>query len=274
MSDESENKAGAWQPVTFKGVAQFAHASLGRLFLAQLAVAALTAIVVVWFLTTAWIPVVEQAIGQTRPGAAIEQGKLVWPGGQAQRLAESSFIEFIVAPGEDHGIGQTADLQVELSAGELKLRSLFGYLALPYSTERISLNPGDVEATWGAWKGPLAATVGGLTVVWLLVVWFVLAAVYSVPALLFGFYANRPTAFAERFKLSAAALLPAALLLDAAIFLYALGQLTLVGLVVAVVLHVALGWAYLIIAMLQLPTVETAEGGNPFTNSLGSGGRP
>ena len=101
---------------------------------------------------------------------------------------------------------------------------------------------------------------------------FVLAAVYSVPALLFGFYSNRPMAFAERFKLSAAALLPAALLFDAAIFLYALGQLTLVGLGVAGVLHIALGWAYLIIAILQLPTVEIAKG-NPFSKTLRSGGR-
>ena len=98
-----------------------------------------------------------------------------------------------------------------------------------------------------------------------------MACVYSVPALLFGFYANRPTSFAERFKLSAAALLPAALLFDAAILLYALGQLTLVGLAVANVLHILVGWAYLIIAMLQLPMVEAATG-NPFSRSTGAGG--
>lgn len=272
MSDDSENKAGAWQPLTFNGAARFAHASLGRLFLAQFIVAVTTAIVLVWFLTIGWIPVVDRAIKETRPGAAIERGRLVWPGGQSQRLAESSFIEFVVTPGGDHSIGQTADLQVELSVDEVKLRSLFGYLALPYSGERMSLSPEDVEATWGAWKSPLSAVIGGFTVVWLLMAWFVLAAVYSVPALLLGFYANRPSTFAERFKISAASLLPAALLLDAAILLYGLGLLSLVGLVVANALHFAVGWAYLVIAMLQLPTVETAQG-NPFSKFSGRGGR-
>jgi hypothetical protein len=272
MSDESENKIGAWQPLTFKGVSRFARASLGRLFLAQLVVASTTAIVVVWFLAIGWMSVVDRAISQTKAGAAIERGRLVWPGGQAQRLAESSFIEFIVSPGGDQGIGQTADLQIELGAEELRIRSLFGYLALPYSTRFVSLGPEDVAASWGAWKHPLVATVGGFTVVWLLFVWFVLASIYSVPALLFGFYANRPTSFGERFKLSAAALLPAALLFDAALLLYAVGQLTLVGLAVANVLHIVVGWAYVIIAMLQLPTVAAATG-NPFSKTTGAGGR-
>lgn len=270
MSDETENKVGAWQPLTFKGAARFAHASPGRLFLVQLAVAVTTAIVLVWFLTIGWIPVVDRAIKAAKPGAAIERGRLVWPGGQAERLAESSFIEFVVTPGGDNGIGQTADLQVELSAGEMKLRTLFGYLAFPYSDGRISLNPGDVAATWGAWKSPLAALVGGFTVAWLLIVWFMVAAVYSVAALLLGFYANRPSTFYERFKISAASLLPAALLLDAAILLYGLGLLSLVGLAVANLLHFAVGWAYLIIAMLQLPAIETAKG-NPFSKSGGRG---
>lgn len=272
MSDDTENKGGAWQPLTFKGAARFAHASPGRLFLAQLAVALTTAIVLAWFFKIGWIPVVDRAIEQTRPGATIERGRLVWPGGQAQRLAESSFIEFVVTPGGNHGIGQTADFQIELGAEELKLRSLFGYLALPYSEERVSLSPEDLAAMWGAWRTPLAAAVGGLTVVWLLLFWVVLAAIYSVPALLLGFYANRPSTFAERFKISAASFLPAALFLDAAILLYAQGQLTLVGLAVANLLHFVVGWAYLIIAMLQLPTVETSKG-NPFSKSGGRGGR-
>ena len=273
MSDNLESKAAAWQPLTFKGVANFAHASLNRLFLLQLAVAIGVACVSVWFVTLGWIPVLEQGIENLRPGATISEGGLTWPGAKAERLSEGPFIEFTVSPGGDGAIGQTADLQVDLTGTELKLRSLFGYLAIPYPVDSdIGLSPEEAGASWGAWKGPLLTLVFIATLVSLPLTWLALGVLYSAPALLFGFYTNRPTIFPERFKLCMASLLPAALFFTAAMILYTMRQLSLVGLLVAWLLHIILGWAYVVVAMLQLPA-ERSPKGNPFAGSRAAGGK-
>ena len=52
----------AWQPFTPRGVAAFAHSSATRLLAVQLVVAALVALSVTWFLSVAWIPVIEEGI--------------------------------------------------------------------------------------------------------------------------------------------------------------------------------------------------------------------
>jgi len=268
MSDELENKTSAWQPLTFKGVARFARGSYNRVFLIELFVAFSFALAAVWFVGVGWAPVLEQAIERLGRGAVIEQGSLFWPGEKAERLAEGPFIEFIVTPGGDAAIGQTADLQVELTQHELKFRSLFGYLAIPYpADQRILLAPEEAAATWGAWKGPLFLIVFLGIVVGLLFLWPITAAFYTAPALLFGFYVSRPTTFPERFRLCSAALMPAALLLCAALALYALRQLSLVGFLVAWMMHLMLGWIYVAVGLLQLPTTSPLTGGNPFSSA-------
>jgi hypothetical protein len=273
MPDRFESKAIAWQPLTFKGVASFAHASLNRLLLLQLAVAIAIASLTVWFVTAGWAPTLEQGIERLRPGAAIEQGRLKWPEQSAERLSEGPFIEFTVSPGGDGSIGQTADLQVDLTATELKLRSLFGYLAAPYPNGGdIGLSPEEAAASWGAWKGPALALIFLGTLVSLPLTWLALGVLYSVPALLFGFYIHRHTLFVERFKLCMAALLPAALFFAAAMILYTMRHLSLVGLLVAWILHILLGWTYVTVAMLQLPARKTTAG-NPFATSRPARGR-
>ena len=87
MPEDREERAFAWQPLTFWGVAQFGRASWGRLFLVQLAVALFTALTVIWFLGGTWIPTLEQAFGKSLVGARIEDGRLIWPDEQARRLA-------------------------------------------------------------------------------------------------------------------------------------------------------------------------------------------
>src|SRR6185503_4707986 len=54
----------SWQPITFGGVASFAHGSFGRLFVVQFIMALLVAGSVSVFLATAWFPVVEKAIAR------------------------------------------------------------------------------------------------------------------------------------------------------------------------------------------------------------------
>ena len=53
-----------WQPITFGGVASFARASFGRLFIVQFIVALLVAGSVICFLVAAWFPVAQKAIAR------------------------------------------------------------------------------------------------------------------------------------------------------------------------------------------------------------------
>ena len=61
-----------WQPITFGGVASFARASFGRLFIVQFIVALLVAGSVSCFLAAAWFPVAQKAIARS----GLENGKV------------------------------------------------------------------------------------------------------------------------------------------------------------------------------------------------------
>ena len=81
----SDDKAQfAWQPLTVRGVAAFASATLGRLLLVQFIVALLAAGTVVWFLHRAWFPMIGEAIRQLPPQGEIRSGRLDWPGSFAR----------------------------------------------------------------------------------------------------------------------------------------------------------------------------------------------
>ena len=70
----------AWQPLTARGVAAFARASLGRLLLVQLIVALLAAGTVVWFLQGCWFPTIGEAIRALPAQGELRAGKLDWKG--------------------------------------------------------------------------------------------------------------------------------------------------------------------------------------------------
>ena len=80
MNASDEKAQFAWQPLTVRGVAAFASATLGRLLLVQFIVALLAAGTVVWFLQRAWFPTIGEAIRQLPPQGEIRSGRLDWPG--------------------------------------------------------------------------------------------------------------------------------------------------------------------------------------------------
>ena len=96
MDPAVEQKPAAWQPLTAKGVAVFARASVGRLLVVQLIVAALSAATVVWFLQTTWFPTIRASINQLPDGGDIVGGKLNWTGTSPDRLAESRYLALAV----------------------------------------------------------------------------------------------------------------------------------------------------------------------------------
>src|SRR5881394_493588 len=96
MDKPAEKRQFAWQPLTPRGVAAFASASAGRLWLIQLVVACLAALCTIWFLHKAWVPIVSRAIEQLPAQSEIRHAKLIWGGPSPECLAENRFFSISI----------------------------------------------------------------------------------------------------------------------------------------------------------------------------------
>ena len=257
----------AWQPLTGRGVAAFAGASLGRLLLVQLVFALVGAGVVVWFLDTAWFPAIQEAIRQLPPEGEIRDGSLEWQGDWPARLAEGRFLALAVDLKHEGQARSPAHLEVEFGEKDVKVFSLLGFAEAEYPRGwRVAFNRPELEPWWGAWRPAILAMVAGLVVAGSLASWALLAAVYCWPAWLIGFFADRDAGPGGSWRVAGAAQMPGALVLTAGIVCYGLGALDLVRLAVAAGADLFLGWVYLFAGMLCLPRYPAAAGlaGNPF----------
>jgi hypothetical protein len=256
----------AWEPLTPRGVAAFAHARLSRLLLVQFVVASLTAAASVWFLSDGCFPTVRAAIRNLPVAGEIRAGRLNWPGHPPQLLAEGRFLAFIVDPNHSGQIHSTADVQIEFGTESVRIISLLGYTEQEYPRDWIvSFNRTDLEPLWGAWEPELLAIAVLALVAGLMLAWAVLATIYFLLVRLISFFANRDLDFRGSWKLAGAALMPGALLLTAAIMLYGFAVLDLVQFCFIFAAHFALGWIYLFLSQLFLPRLVASEKGNPFS---------
>jgi hypothetical protein len=164
----------AWEPVTPRGVAAFAHASLERLLLVQFIVALLATASVVWFLSDGCCPTVNAAIAELPTSGGIYYGKLDWPDVAPKLLAEGRFLAFVVDPKHSGTIRSPAPFQIEFGRDTVSVFSLFGETEFNYTSDRgMPFNQPELEPLWGAWKPDLlghrrardffraAAVVGG-----------------------------------------------------------------------------------------------------------------
>lgn len=270
VNEPNPTKPFAWEPLTPPGVAAFAGASWGRLWSVQFIVALLVAATVVWFLKTAWFPVVSAAIRELPAQGEIRDGKLSGPITAPQLLAESRFLAFVVDLQHEGQVRSPAQVQVEFGRNDIQFFSLLGYQQFDYPTGRsFVFNRIDLEPKWGAWQPPVLWLTFGAVVAGLMLSWTLLATVYCLPVWLAGFFANRHLNFGASWKLAGAALLPGALLLTAAILFYGLGMLDLVQLAAAFAAHFLIGWIYLFAAPLFAPKLEIVAGPkqNPFAGT-------
>ena len=218
MNPDKPKKPFAWEPLTPPGVAAFAGAPWGRLGFVQLIVALLAATTVVWFLKTAWFPVLTRAVRELPVQGEIRDGKLSVPGDAPQLLAESRFLAFVVDLQHEGQVRSPAHVQAEFGRQDIYFFSLLGYQQLSYPPgQSFVFNRLELEPKWGAWQPPLLWITFGLVVAGLMLIWTVLATIYCVPVWLAGFFANRHLSFGASWKLAGAALMPGALLLTAAI---------------------------------------------------------
>lgn len=256
----------AWEPVTPRGVAAFAHASLGRLLLVQLIVALLAAAAIAWFLDDSVFPVVETAVENLPDQGQIRSAQLDWTGDSPQLLAEGRFLAFDVDL--DHGgkINSTADLQIEFGREEIWSFALLGYMEIPYpSGQIIAFNRTELEPLWGAWRSTLLFAALLAAALGLLISWWLLATLYFLPVWLLGYFVNRDLNFRRSWRLAGAALLPGALLMAAGVLLYDFGLVDLVQFGFIFAAHLLLGWLYLFVSLLFVPGVPAeSPKGNPF----------
>jgi hypothetical protein len=266
MNGSVEQPKFAWQPLTMRGVAAFAHASLGRLLLVQLIVALVAAGSVLWFLHQVWFPTVVEAIRQLPPQGELRAGRLDWRGATPSRLAEGRFLAFVVDLDHTGTARGTAQVQVEFGQTDCKVLCLLGRWQGAYPRGwTVAFNRTDLGPWWGAWAPVILAIVAGLVVAGLMLSWACLATVYALPAWLIGFFADRDLTLRGSWRLAGAALMPGALLMAAAIILYGCGALDLVRLAVAAAVHLVMGWIYLFVSPLCLLRHPAAVAeANPF----------
>lgn len=261
----SKSSPTAWEPLTPRGVAAFAHARLGRLLVVQFIVAVLAAIAVDWFLAYGCFPTITAAIKQLPDQGEIRASQLNWQGESPTLLAEGGFLAFDVDLEHTGQIHSPAQVQIEFGGESVRVFSLLGYREWNYPPGWIvAFNRTDLEPLWDAWKPDILAIATGAVIVGLMLSWTVLATVYFLPVWLISFFADRDLNFRQSWRLAGAALMPGALLLTAAVVFYTMGVLDLIQMSFAFGAHLVLGWIYLFISPLFLPRVLLVERRNPF----------
>jgi hypothetical protein len=274
MSDSDAPKPAAWQPLTPRGIAAFARASLARLFVVQFMFALLAAVALVWFLQTAWFPTIREAIRQLPEQGEMKAGKLNWSGDSPISLAEGHFLAFVVDTNHSGALRSPAQVQIEFGRGDIYFYSLAGYTAWPYPKEwNFGFNRAALQPWWGAWQPPILWMAFGGMLLWCLVIWTALATVYCLPVWIAAFFANRDLSAARSWKLSGAALMPGALVMICAIVVYGFGVLDLLQLAVAVGAHLIVSWVYLVWAVSVSPKLQAGAGEqkNPFADKSVAG---
>lgn len=265
MTAPAESKF-AWEPLTPRGVAAFAHAPFARLLLVQLVFALLAAASVASFLDDNCFPIIHAAIQKLPDVGEISSGKLDWRGDSPKLLAEGNFLAFDVDLNHSGQIrSTTADLQIEFGKNSVRVFSLPGYSEFFYPPDRFApFNRTELEPLWGAWRAEILFFAAATIFIALPVSWWILATIYFLPVWILGFFANRDLNFRASWKLSGASLLPGALLMAAGILLYDFGFLDLVSFGFVFAAHFVLGWIYLFVALIFLPRIPVTTKGNPF----------
>jgi hypothetical protein len=262
------NPPSLWQPLTPRGIAALALARGGRLPKFQAAFALLVVGSLVWFVTSAWFPVIDATAHQLPAQAQIRAGALEWTGSSPVRLAENKFLSVTIDPDAMASPHSTTDIEIELGRYELRVRSLLGYLALPYPARyRIDLSRTEFQAWWGAWRPFLLGFIGVFAAVALLLGWNLLALLYAPVVRFIGFYANRAAPFRVCWRLAVAAMMPGAVVLAGVTVLYSLQRIDLIGLLFGIALHLVVGWLFLVVSPLALPQrtgSRQRRRGNPF----------
>ncbi len=261
------NKRVAWQPFTPRGVAAFAEASFDRFQVVKLLAALFCSVSVAAFLWMTCSPVILETIQALPETARLENGELKGLPGSV--LRENRFVSVLLDAENSESAGQTADVQLHfgrLDWSLCALRTEVGQYILGCANSEyprgaiLPLSRSALEPWWGAWHGILFAATGLAVFLALLVSWITLAMVYTAPVRLVAFLAGRRITWGGSWRLAGAAMIPGAVLMALGFWAYGLFLIDLVRFLLIFVLHLVVGWAYLIAAPLSLDPAGSAGG--------------
>lgn len=239
-------------PLTGGGISKLAHAPISRLIFFQLITALIAGACVALALRQAWFPVVEAAVEQLPREAALQDGRLYWPDSVPRRLAQNSALEIVVQPRTERfsTLGQTSDLQLELRLDHWRLNGILGGLLFLYPPSGlIPLDRQNTSAAWGAWKDIGTLLTAVLLSSSLVITWWALAWVYTIPVWLLGRFFERFFSPIIALKLSAGSLIPGALFASVGFVAYGFDQILLPGLILIQLAHIVVAWLFIIWAI-------------------------
>src|SRR5438034_7674657 len=180
---ELPNPPAAWQPFTPLGLAAFATAGFGRIFLLLCTVALLSAGTVVWFLNTAWFPTIRVAIHELPAQGQITHQELRTPRLSSKPLAEHRFLGFVVLVSGNESTDLSSHIAVKFRRRNVDVCSIFGCLRFAYPPGWIiEFNRPELEPRWAAWEPILLGAAAVVTFLGLLLIWAALSFVYSIIA--------------------------------------------------------------------------------------------
>ncbi|HEV2694756.1 MAG TPA: hypothetical protein VG347_17810 [Verrucomicrobiae bacterium] len=255
----------AWEPITPRGVAAFARASLERLIVVQSILALIATAAVVWLLSSGFFPTIDAAIRNLPAKGEISRGKLSWKDESPKSLAEGHFLAFSVDTQHTRQLRLPAQFQFEFGGDSLVIISLLGDMEVPYPPDQsFYFNRTDLQPAWGAWSPNLLGLVALGTFFGLLLIWAFFSTLYFLPVWLVAFYTDRDLNLRSSWKMAGAAMMPGGLLLSLGIVMYGFGVFDLVQLSFAFTMHIIIGWIYLLVSPLFLNRALPGETKNPF----------
>lgn len=267
-TEPTAKRPAAWQPLSPAGIARFADASFGRVFLMQLIAALIATAAICWFVSAAWFPQVRAAINRLPPTGQIHQGQLLLPAGSAGVLSDSRLLGFSINPESHPPATLASDLRIQFHDSYVAICSLFGCINYPYPPGYvIDFNRPEMQPWWGAWEPIIIGMLALGVALALLLSWLVLATLYFPVAWLIAFFADRHLSWGGSWRLASASLMPGALLLIGGVLAYGVQAIDVIRFLVLVCLHVAIAWIFLVVSIFALPRIDTASvrARNPFS---------
>ena len=263
----SRRSARAWQPFSGPGISRFADARTGRTvgFLAAFALA--TALVLGWALHTAWWPVVDRAIGEfPEQGAALSRGRLTWPESEARLLADSPHLGVAVRPEDQETLGRTADLQLELLPGTLRLAGIAGFVELPWPPNAdLPLGRLEARAAWEAWRKPILAAAILTTSALMAGLWGVWALALATPVRIAALVLGRRVTLGGCWRLGVASCMGASTVLNLGLAGYVMRWIPWPALAAVVAAHLIIAGLQLCWGLVNRPrSLSARTPDNPF----------
>lgn len=265
-------RCGAWQPFTGDGLSRFADASTSRALGFLGAFALITALVLGWSLHTIGWPVIDHAVREfPEQGPALIRGRFHWPETAPRVLADSPHLAVAVRPGDPETLGRTADLQLELLPGSLRLAGIAGFIEIPWPmTTELPLGRLQARAAWEAWRRPVLAALILASATAMTASWSALALILILPLRFTGFLLRRQITLGGCWRLGLATCMGASPVLNLGLGGYVMRWLPWPALAAVAAIHLLVGGLFLIWGLLSRPRrSRSASAPNPFQSGAG-----